>query len=102
MEKRPHLVKWVVVCSLKKMGELGIRNLSILNRALLCKWSWRFVVERESFWKLVISRKFGKEGGGWNSYEVREGYRVGFWKEIRKEGSLLLKMFPSLWGMAEG
>ncbi|RVW92453.1 hypothetical protein CK203_042697 [Vitis vinifera] len=50
LEKRPHLVKWVV-----------------------------------SFWKLIISRKFGKEGGGWNSREVREGYGVGFWKEIRKE-----------------
>ncbi|KAL6331568.1 hypothetical protein AAG906_011508 [Vitis piasezkii] len=77
LEKRPHLVKWVVVCSYKKKGGLGIRNLSILNRALLCKWSWRFAVERESFWKLIISRK--------------EGYGVGFWKEIRKEDSLLLK-----------
>ena len=102
LEKRPHLVKWVVVCSDKKKGRLGIRNLSILNRAFLCKWNWRYAVERESLWKLVISRKFGEEGGGWNSYEVREGYRVGFWKEIRKEGSLLLKIFPSLWGMVEG
>ena len=58
----------------------------------MCKWSWRFTVERESFWKLIISRKFGEEGGGWNSCEVREGYGVGFWKEIRKEGSLLLKI----------
>ncbi|RVW15967.1 mRNA-capping enzyme [Vitis vinifera] len=91
LEKRPHLVKWTVVCSHKKKGGLGIRNLSILNRALLCKWSLRFAVERESFWKLIISRKFGEESGGWNSREVREGYGVGFWKEIRKEGSLLLK-----------
>ena len=102
MEKRPHLVKWAVVCSHKKKGGLGIRNLSILNRALLCEWSWRFAVEKESFWKLIISRKFGEEGGGWSSCEVREGYGVGFWKEIRKEGSLLLKIFPSLWGMVEG
>ena len=78
-------------CSHKKKGGLGIRNLSILNRALLCKWSWRYAVEKESLWKLVISRKFGEEGGGWSSREVREGYGVGFWKEIRKEGSLLLK-----------
>ena len=91
LEKRPHLVKWAIVCSDKKKGGLGIRNLSILNRALLCKWSWRYAVERESLWKLVISRKFGEEGGGWSSREVREGYGVGFWKEIRKEGSLLLK-----------
>ena len=29
-------------------------------------------------------------GGGWSTREVREGYGVGFWKEIRKEGSLML------------
>ena len=32
LEKRPYLVKWAVVCSHKKKGGLGIRNLSILNR----------------------------------------------------------------------
>ena len=57
----------------------------------MCKWSWCFAVERESFWKLIINRKFREEGGGWNSREVREGYGVGFWTEIRKKGSLLLK-----------
>ncbi|RVW28885.1 putative ribonuclease H protein [Vitis vinifera] len=91
LEKRPHLVKWDVVCSHKKKGGLGIRNFSILNRALLCKWSWRFAIERESFWKLIISRKYGEEGGEWISSEVREGYGVGFWKEIRKEGFLMFK-----------
>ena len=46
---------------------------------------------KESFWKLIISRKYGEEGGGWISREVREGYGVGFWKEIRKEGVLMFK-----------
>nr|CAN74005.1 hypothetical protein VITISV_006236 [Vitis vinifera] len=32
-----------------------------------------------------LVKKFGKEGGGWSSREVREGYVVGFWKEISKE-----------------
>ena len=91
LEKRPHLVKWDVIHSHKKKGGLGIRNFSILNRALLCKWSWRFAIERESFWKLIINRKYGEEGGGWISSEVREGYGVGFWKEIRKEGFLMFQ-----------
>ncbi|RVW39045.1 putative ribonuclease H protein [Vitis vinifera] len=91
LEKRPHLVKWDVVRSHKMKGGLGIRNFSILNRALLCKWSWRFAAKRESFWKLVISSKYGEEEGGWISCEVREGYGVGLWKEIRKEGVLLFK-----------
>ena len=46
LEKRPHLVKWDVVRSHKMKGGLGIRNFSILNRALLCKWSWRFAAKR--------------------------------------------------------
>ena len=48
------------------------------------------MAERESFWKLIISTKYG-EGGGWISCEVREGYGVGLWKEIRKEGALMFK-----------
>ncbi|RVW46464.1 hypothetical protein CK203_067278 [Vitis vinifera] len=33
----------------------------------------------------IYLMKFGEESGGWSSREVREGYGVGFWKEIRKE-----------------
>ena len=85
LERKPHLVKWAIVYSNKKKSGLGVRSLSTLNRTLLCKWSWRFAVEREILWKLVISRKFRVEGGGWCAYEVREGYGVGLWKEIRKD-----------------
>ena len=37
LEKKPHLVKWSIVCSDKKRGGLGVRCLSKLNRALLGK-----------------------------------------------------------------
>ena len=47
----------------KKDGGLGIRKLHILNKALLGKWSWRFVSKRESFWKKVVARKYGFEEG---------------------------------------
>ena len=73
----------------KRKGGLGVRRLSTLNKALLCKWNRCFVNERETLWKHVISRKFGEEEGGWCTREVREGFGVGFWKEIRKEGALL-------------
>ncbi|KAL6321191.1 hypothetical protein AAG906_015535 [Vitis piasezkii] len=46
---------------------------------------------KESFWKLIINTKYGEEGGRWISREIREGYGVGLWKEIRKEGVLMLK-----------
>ena len=84
LEKKPHLVNWSLVCA-NKEGGLGICRLMALDKALLGKWSWRFVVERESFWKQVIINKFGLEEGGWCSRGARGGYDVGVWKAIRKE-----------------
>ena len=39
--KKYHLVKWEEVCKPKDMGGLGIHNLALMNKALLCKWWWR-------------------------------------------------------------
>ncbi|RVW96549.1 hypothetical protein CK203_020432 [Vitis vinifera] len=66
-------------------GGLGIRSLVALNKALLGKWSWKFVVKRDSLWKQVIIDKFGVEEGGWCSREVKGAYGVGVWKAIRKD-----------------
>ena len=81
---------------------MGVRRLSTLNKALLCKWNWRFANERENLWRHVISRKFGEEEGGWVTREVRESYGVGFWKEIRKEVPLCIIKSFFQWGMVEG
>ncbi|KAL6349008.1 hypothetical protein AAG906_033664 [Vitis piasezkii] len=101
LERKPHLVNWDIVCLDKRKGGLGVRRLSTLNRALLCKWNWRFANERENLWRHVISRKFGEEEGGWYTREVREGFGVGFWMEIRKEGALLQNKVVFSWGMVE-
>ena len=42
---------WFIVCSDKCKGGLGVRNLALLNKALLCKRSWNFAVERKALWK---------------------------------------------------
>ena len=55
--------------------------------------------ERESLWKLVISRKFGKEGGGWSSRELGRAIGWGFGRKLERKVLCCLKMFPSLWGM---
>ena len=49
----------------KQKGGLGFRSLVLFNKALLGKWSWRFVRERNPLWKWVIVGKYGlQEGGG--------------------------------------
>ena len=39
LERKLHLVRWDLVCLEKCNGGLGVKSLSILNKALLCKWS---------------------------------------------------------------
>ena len=85
LEQKPHLVNWKTICFEKNKGGLGVRNLSKLNQALLCKWCWWFANERDPLWRMVISIKFGEENGGWSTSNIRGGYGTGLWKDIRKE-----------------
>ena len=41
-----------------------MKNLKSLNKALLCKWSWRFANEKGALWIEVIKGKYGGRGGG--------------------------------------
>ncbi|KAL6322332.1 hypothetical protein AAG906_007885 [Vitis piasezkii] len=72
---KPHLVKRSIFCMEKQKGGLGFRSLPLFNKALLGKWSWRFVKERDTLWKLVIIGKYGVKGR----------FGLGVWKAIRNE-----------------
>lgn len=75
--QKPHLARGKTVCSGKRKGGLGIRCLLVMNKALLCKWSWCFSNERGAFWKQAISQKYGGDEGGWRFCEVGDGHDVG-------------------------
>ncbi|KAE8692137.1 Nuclear transport factor 2 family protein with RNA binding domain [Hibiscus syriacus] len=47
-----------LLCTDKSVSGLGVLNLSYMNRALLGKWSWRFVNDRETLWKKMICNKY--------------------------------------------
>ena len=64
MEKKIHLVSRDLVCYAKEKGGLGIHSHSIVNKALLGKWVWKFTEEQNSIWKDVIKLKYHKEEGG--------------------------------------
>ena len=85
LERKPHLIRWEVVCLSKKKGGLGVKCFSILNKALLSKWNWRFANDRDVLWNQVIRRKYEKDREGWSSQEVREARGMGLWKGIRMD-----------------
>ena len=82
-EPKFHLVNWHQICSPIQYGGLGIRRLSVFNKALLGKWLWRYAVESGALWRQVVDSKYGSQWGGWCSNWVSEPHGVGLWKGIR-------------------
>jgi hypothetical protein len=74
---------WQQICAPLQHGGLGIRNLSIFNKALLGKWLWRYGVDHEALWRRVVDSKYGSQWGGWCSHRVHVPYGEGLWKFIR-------------------
>lgn len=74
-------VDWNSICMSKEVGGLGVRILKEFNIALLAKWCWRCLVDREGLWFKVLLSRYGEERG-----RLREGSRLGsaWWKEIVK------------------
>ncbi|GAU27449.1 hypothetical protein TSUD_161350 [Trifolium subterraneum] len=74
-------VCWDSVCLRKEYGGLGVRQLREFNLALLGKWCWRMLVDREGLWFRVLAARYGVEGG-----RLRDGGRRGssWWREIAR------------------
>ncbi|KAL8469522.1 hypothetical protein ACS0TY_032389 [Phlomoides rotata] len=68
-------VKWSIVCKKKKYGGLGIREMGKFNRALVGKWIWRILTEKNMLWVRVLESRYGR-------LENMEG-------SLRKSGSSL-------------
>jgi len=47
----------------KEVGGLGVRRIREFNIALLGKWCWRLLVEKERLWYRVLSARYGEVGG---------------------------------------
>ena len=62
----PRLAETHTISSLKIGSSnwgLGVRCPIVLNKILLCKWSWHYFDEKEGLWKQIIGEKYGDEEG---------------------------------------
>ena len=76
------MVNWKTVTNGREYGGLGIGNVKLRNIALLGKWLWRFVFEKETVWHRVIK---GIHGVGDNlriPKRVDRRFRRSLWKYI--------------------
>ena len=76
------MVSWDTICKDKSSGGLGVRHLSMFNRALLGKWLWRFAMEGDRLWRQVIVAKHGLAWGNWWTDRVVQPHGRGLWKGI--------------------
>jgi hypothetical protein len=55
-------VDWNSICMNKEVGGLGVRRIKEFNIALLAKWCWRCLVDRDGLWfKVLLSRYAGTD-----------------------------------------
>ncbi|XP_058725612.1 uncharacterized protein LOC131596892 [Vicia villosa] len=53
-----HWVRWEIVYKPKDKGELGVRDVRETNRALLLKWKWRILTEKDAIWRIFIDLRY--------------------------------------------
>ncbi|MCI04661.1 DUF4283 domain protein [Trifolium medium] len=85
-------VKWSDVCRPKECGGLGIKNLRLVNIALLTKWRWRLHTSKDVIWKSVLMAKYGKDIVASSDLAVWRNVKFAslWWKDICRLGVLNL------------
>ncbi|KAA3481603.1 Electron transfer flavoprotein-ubiquinone oxidoreductase [Gossypium australe] len=75
-------IRWDTVCKSKVKGGAGMANLSVKNKALLAKWSWRFATEKEALWRKVVLAKYGSNVQRWRFKTTYKKNMSAVWRGI--------------------
>ncbi|GJT62689.1 RNA-directed DNA polymerase, eukaryota [Tanacetum coccineum] len=51
--RKPTWLKWNKILASKEKGGLGVSSFFSLNKALICKWVWRFCSQNSSLWAKI-------------------------------------------------
>ena len=61
-ENKMHWISWERLCSRKKKGGVGYRDLHLFNLAMLARQGWRLIVELDSLCAQVLRAKYYPNG----------------------------------------
>lgn len=86
-----HPVKWKKFRTQLSKGGLGIKSLRSMNKALICKWWWRFNSEKQALWRRGMVSKYGSAGFDRETKAPKQAQGCGVWKNIYKH----LQVFKS-------
>nr|GEY71081.1 reverse transcriptase domain, reverse transcriptase zinc-binding domain protein [Tanacetum cinerariifolium] len=75
-------VNWDSILAGHEFGGLGVGRLLPKNLALLGKWKWCFLLEKDALWRKVICNFYGGDGGFYSSPTSLNGH--GVWCDIIK------------------
>ena len=87
------MVSWWNVCKIKSIGGLGLKSLSMMNKALHMKLAWGFISSLKSFWVKVLRTKYGVAIDT-PPETLHTRYSSHFWKSI---GMIWSEVLASRW-----
>ncbi|XP_058764573.1 uncharacterized mitochondrial protein AtMg00310-like [Vicia villosa] len=53
-----HWASWKTVCKTKEQGGLGVKDIEVMNMALLNKWKWRILKESDKPWVNILNSRY--------------------------------------------
>lgn len=60
-EKRRHWAAWDTICLPIEEGDLGLRSLSDVNKAMMAKLWWKFRTDISTLWGMYMDKKYCKK-----------------------------------------
>ena len=56
--RKPHLIGQEQVCTFKEEGGLRLRNIRLMNKAMLMQIAYNLMANKDSFWAQVVKNKY--------------------------------------------
>lgn len=75
------LVRWDLIQLRKASGGLNVSNILYRNLGLLYKWLWRYCLEPDSLWRIIVQSKYGYEWS-FSLADLAHTSHGGPWKKI--------------------